>query len=128
MYIDYNYLKLKYSQNNNNPRYSDGLWNEDNLKNIIFLGIEDINYGGNYGSFTLFSDFKAPLSANTFESFNVIRNTQSYKTARIKIIDYLSIDTEGSEYRILKAFNFERYTFRCITVEHNQTKNRDLIL
>ena len=43
-------------------------------------------------------------------------------------IDYLSIDTEGSEYRILKAFNFERYTFRCITVEHNQTKNRDLIL
>ena len=87
----YNYLKLKYSQNNNNPRYSDGLWNEDNLKNIIFLGIEDINYGGNYGSFTLFSDFKAPLSANTFESFNVIRNTQSYKTARIKIIDYLTL-------------------------------------
>ena len=87
----YNYLKLKYSQNDNNPRYADGLWNEDSLKNIIFLGIEDINYGGNYGSFTLFSDFRAPLSANTFESFNVIRNAQSYKTARIKIIDYLTL-------------------------------------
>jgi FkbM family methyltransferase len=42
-------------------------------------------------------------------------------------IEYLSIDTEGSEYRILKALNFERFTFGCITVEHNQTKNRDLI-
>ncbi len=34
-------------------------------------------------------------------------------------IDYLSIDTEGSEFDILNAFDFSKYTFKCITVEHN---------
>ena len=43
------------------------------------------------------------------------------------VIDYLSIDTEGSEYDILKDFNFEKYTFKIITVEHNFTKNREKI-
>jgi FkbM family methyltransferase len=37
-------------------------------------------------------------------------------------IDYLSIDTEGSEYDILKCFNFEKYKIRIITVEHNYVK------
>ena len=44
-----------------------------------------------------------------------------------KIIDYLSIDTEGSEYEILKAFNFNEYDIRIITVEHNYTPQRQLI-
>ncbi len=35
------------------------------------------------------------------------------------IIDYLSIDTEGSEIEILSIFNFDRYKFNIITVEHN---------
>lgn len=43
------------------------------------------------------------------------------------IIDYLSIDTEGSEYEILKDFNFTKYTFKIITVEHNFTENRSKI-
>lgn len=44
------------------------------------------------------------------------------------IIDYLSIDTEGSEYSILSAFDFNRYRFRVITVEHNMTADREKIL
>jgi FkbM family methyltransferase len=35
------------------------------------------------------------------------------------IIDYLSLDVEGQEYNILKTFPFDKYKFRCITVEHN---------
>ena len=42
-------------------------------------------------------------------------------------IDYLSIDTEGSEYEILKNFDFEKYSFRVITVEHNNTVNKTRI-
>ena len=42
-------------------------------------------------------------------------------------IDYLSIDTEGSEYDILKSVNFDKWEFRIITVEHNYTANRNLI-
>ena len=42
-------------------------------------------------------------------------------------IDYLSIDTEGSEFAILEAFDFARYSFRVITCEHNYTSNRERI-
>lgn len=42
-------------------------------------------------------------------------------------IDYLSIDTEGSEYDILSAFPFDRWRIRLITVEHNFTPMRDKI-
>jgi len=42
-------------------------------------------------------------------------------------IDYLSVDTEGSELDILRAFNFNKYDVRLITVEHNFTMNRDAI-
>jgi FkbM family methyltransferase len=34
-------------------------------------------------------------------------------------IDYLSIDTEGSELSILRALDFKRWRFNVITVEHN---------
>tara|TARA_B100000282_G_C31650033_1_gene452560 strand:+ start:46 stop:828 length:783 start_codon:yes stop_codon:yes gene_type:complete len=42
-------------------------------------------------------------------------------------IDYISIDTEGSEYEILKNFDFQRYSFKVLTVEHNNTINKTLI-
>lgn len=36
-----------------------------------------------------------------------------------KYIDYLSIDTEGSEYHILSTLKNSSYRFKLITVEHN---------
>jgi len=44
-----------------------------------------------------------------------------------KFIDYLSIDTEGSEFEILSTFDFDEFTFSVITVEHNFTHNREKI-
>jgi hypothetical protein len=41
-----------------------------------------------------------------------------------RTIDYLSIDTEGSEYEILKSFPFDQWEIRLITVEHNFTPIR----
>ena len=40
-------------------------------------------------------------------------------------IDYLSIDTEGSEFEILHRFDFERNRFAVITCEHNFTPMRN---
>lgn len=39
-------------------------------------------------------------------------------------IDYLSIDTEGSEFEILQAFDFSAYEISIVTVEHNFTSQR----
>jgi FkbM family methyltransferase len=36
-----------------------------------------------------------------------------------RVIDYLSLDVEGQEYNILRTFPFDKYQFKCITVEHN---------
>ena len=34
-------------------------------------------------------------------------------------IDYISIDTEGSEYEILKTFDFNKFDVQIFTIEHN---------
>ena len=44
-----------------------------------------------------------------------------------KEIDYLSIDTEGSEFEILSAFDFDAYKIKVITCEHNFSPMRDKI-
>lgn len=45
-----------------------------------------------------------------------------------KIVDFLSIDTEGSEFWILKDFPFNEYRFNCVVVEHNFGKHKSDIL
>jgi len=40
-------------------------------------------------------------------------------------IDYLSIDTEGSEFDILSSFDFAKYHVKVITCEHNFTPLRE---
>ena len=42
-----------------------------------------------------------------------------------KTIDYLSIDTEGSEFEILRAFDFNAYHIDIITCEHNFSARRE---
>jgi FkbM family methyltransferase len=41
------------------------------------------------------------------------------------LIDYFSIDTEGSEFYILNSFDFSKYKFNFINCEHNHTKSRE---
>lgn len=69
-----------------------------------------------------------------------LRNSKRYMVPTISLNDlllkhsaprdmgYLSIDTEGSELSILETLDFNKYSFRIITVEHNYVdKNRKSI-
>lgn len=44
-----------------------------------------------------------------------------------RVVDFISIDTEGSELEILTAFDFGKWRFKCICVEHNFRQDRILI-
>jgi FkbM family methyltransferase len=43
-------------------------------------------------------------------------------------IDYISVDTEGSEFHILKAFEFSKYHISIMSVEHNYSSTRESVL
>jgi FkbM family methyltransferase len=44
-----------------------------------------------------------------------------------KHINYMSIDTEGSEYEILSNFCINKFEIDFVSIEHNYTANRELI-
>jgi FkbM family methyltransferase len=44
-----------------------------------------------------------------------------------KVVDFLSLDTEGSEFEILKNFDFNTYSFSVITVEHAFSEQRERV-
>lgn len=64
---------------------------------------------------------------NSYDVETISLNDLLIKYQAPKIIDYLSIDVEGSEYDILCDFNFRKYQFKVITCEHCFDKNRMLI-
>ena len=67
-------------------------------------------------------------NSNTIEVETISLNDLIEENASESNIDYISIDTEGSEYEILKNFNFKKYNVEIFTVEHNFIeKKRDLI-
>ena len=43
-------------------------------------------------------------------------------------IDYISIDTEGSEFEIISNFDFNKYDVEIFTIEHNGANFRDDII
>ncbi len=44
-----------------------------------------------------------------------------------RTIQFLSVDTEGSELRILRAYDFRRHDIACICVEHNYHQREELL-
>ncbi len=66
----------------------------------------------------------ARKGASTYDAQTISLIDMLAKYDAPKTIDYLSVDTEGSEYEILSAFDFSAYRFNFVTIEHNYTKAR----
>jgi FkbM family methyltransferase len=73
------------------------------------------------------SDFHNRTVESTYQVKSISLNDLLSKYNAPEIIDYLSIDTEGSEYEILKSFDFNKYKFNVITCEHNFAPIREKI-
>ena len=56
------------------------------------------------------------ISVKTISLNDVIEKNFNFKTP-----SYISIDTEGSEYEILKVFDFKKFRPIVFTIEHNFT-------
>jgi hypothetical protein len=65
---------------------------------------------------TLAADRKVN-SVYSVETVSLIDLLDQYKAP--DTIGYISIDTEGSEFIILENFDFGRYTFNFMSIEHN---------
>lgn len=96
---------------------------------------EKISFSENYlGELSAITDYAEPNASGILK-----RTTSSYEVETIslldllkehnapKLIDFLSIDTEGSEFEILKDFNFQSFRFGAICVEHNFADTREKI-
>lgn len=70
---------------------------------------------------------KARKSGNRFSVHTISLTDLLSKYNAPREIDFLSIDTEGSEYDILSCFDWSKYRFKVITVEHNYTPQREKI-
>jgi len=61
-------------------------------------------------------------SKNKINSYKLNTICLNHLISKYKIgnnIDYISIDTEGNEFEILKKFNFKKYNVYFFTIEHN---------
>lgn len=81
-----------------------------------------IDYDNHAQKRQLYLDNRDVVSLNT-----ISLNDFLIKHNAPKCIDYLSIDTEGSEYEIIKEFPFDEWDIRMITIEHNYASTRSKI-
>lgn len=102
------------------------VWTESG-QNIVFNSATE----GEYSTIASFSDSDLHASIRrrghkyTVDTISLVDLLKKYNAP--KIVDYLSIDTEGSEYDILRSFDFDLYQIRVITCEHNSTPQREKI-
>ncbi len=102
-------------------------------KDIFVEGMSDSWYNGRHHSYlsALKGTFNETLFINNQpvripaiqgierEVNTVLLETILDEAKAPSIIDYFSLDVEGSEYAILKNFPFDKYKFRVMTIEHN---------
>lgn len=105
---------------------TDCVWSKTNEK-IHFreTEIKEISTVNSFSDQDKYSSFRQKGKLYEVNTISLLDLLDHFKAP--KNIDYLSIDTEGSEFDVLENFDFSRYSFNLITCEHNFTENREKI-
>lgn len=104
----------------------DCVWKESG-QSLPFAVVDEAEFS-TLGSFTNEDAHKQARKAANWQSVNTVSlNDLLDRHNAPQVVDYLSIDTEGSEFDILSAVDFNRYTFSVITCEHNFSHHRNRI-
>ena len=122
-----------------NPKYADELRaNRDcsialdcisasSGKQVEFLLADQLGGMAEFAKNDLHAEKRANLSSGSITLTTLSLNDLLDTYNAPNYIDYLSVDTEGSEYEILSTFNFDRWQIAHITVEHNWSDQRKMI-
>ena len=99
---------------------------KDSHSNVTFneVDVAELSTIQTYSDTDLHKERK---SGKTYDVKTISLNDLLAKYNAPKQIDYLSIDTEGSEFEILRNFDFGKHSFQVITCEHNFTPMREEI-
>ncbi len=103
--------------------YNEAVYNQSGLEISFDIANNDAHFSG----ISEHIDCHKPFvdSNSTTIKVKTISLTDVLDNANAPLfIEYMSLDTEGSEFEILKNFNFEKYTFGLIDVEHNYIEPR----
>lgn len=99
---------------------------------LLFNEVNDKKHSAELSTIDIFSNVDMHKkarnkSSNKYKVQTISLSDMLKKHNAPKYIDYLSIDTEGSEYEILSSFEFSEYDIKLITCEHNYTPIREKI-
>ena len=127
--VDYQYQEL--IKNRNCICVCKPIYNESNKKILFYKAIPDIRHLSGVKDHIVIDRVCNNSSIIELETLSLNDLLDQYKAPHF--IDYLSLDTEGSEYEILKSFDFNKYKIGYINVEHNYIEPkrsliRDLLL
>ena len=89
---------------------------------MIGKSIGEFSFSEGYGNNNL-NDVVASYEIEAIKFEEIFRDFSS-----IPYIDFLSIDTEGSEVEILSSIDFSKYRPNIICIEHNYIKSNRLYI
>jgi FkbM family methyltransferase len=97
------------------------VWSKGGV-DLLFTEVGELSTVETFKSADLHAEARANGASYSVHTISLLELLITNNAPRV--IDFLSIDTEGSEFEILHNFDFERYKFNAICVEHNFTNQR----
>ena len=95
---------------------------------LLLTGDAELSSVADHAVRDLHSDSRQATAVRTVAVPTVSLNDLLDEYAAPDVIDFMSVDTEGTELRILQSFDFSRRKPRLVAVEHNGRDDMDALM